>query len=302
MLASRNRSSTRELSASTSRVIARRYRCGSGATPSASASIAARSALSGVRRSWPTLVSMARRSCSNVARSRSRASRRSVSSSSAWATLPSSSARCTPVRTVRSPALSWLTVDSSRRVSRPSGAEATSASTVANTAVVASTPTLVRTWPASSTIRRASSTAATAPIASEAMVMARTRWRNDRVRRVTARSTRPAPTAAAVRRATSARLVADDVGVNRTPRCERASASERPATACVAGNAITARTGSRRPMPSGSSAGARGRSPASGAAGRCARSPWPGPGTPGPSPTPGRAAGGGRTPGAVSAP
>ena len=38
--------------------------------------------------------------------------------------------------------LERLTVDSRRRVSRPSGAEATRASTVANTAVVASTPTL----------------------------------------------------------------------------------------------------------------------------------------------------------------
>ncbi len=57
-------------------------------------------------------------------RSRSIVSRRSVSSSTARATWPSSSARRTPVRAVRSPASMRRTDASSARTSRPSGPDA----------------------------------------------------------------------------------------------------------------------------------------------------------------------------------
>ena len=87
--------------------------------------------------------------------------------------------------------------DSRRWASRPSGRDATAASTAAKPAVAASTPSAERAWSASSTISRASTTAATAPMAIDDSVMASTSWRSDVVREVRARNASPAPTAQA---------------------------------------------------------------------------------------------------------
>ena len=88
------------------------------------------------------------------------------------------------------------TAASSRLASRPNEEEATTARTVANSAVTASTLMAVRASPPSSTISRASSKAAIAPISSDASVIASTRWRSVCVRLVTRRSTTPPTTAA----------------------------------------------------------------------------------------------------------
>jgi hypothetical protein len=75
---------------------------------------------------------------------------------------------------------------------------ATIAKIEAKIAVIPSTEITTRASAASSTISRASSKAAIAPIASEAIVIASTRWCSERVRLVTGRSNTPPVTAAAI--------------------------------------------------------------------------------------------------------
>ena len=108
------RSSTSDASALIWRSMPDRYASGSGATPSRIASTDARSAASGVRRSWEIDDSI-------TARSRSIESSRSTIRSNIAAASPSSSDRTTPVRALRSPSATRIAASQIFDASRATG-------------------------------------------------------------------------------------------------------------------------------------------------------------------------------------